>query len=359
MSQQSLSRDLLSYAKRADFQTNRKELIKAISKYAQPDYRKASWQISNTFVPYIGLWALMIYSVLQGFSYWITLMLAVPASGFLVRIFIFFHDSCHEAYFASRWANRTVGYISGIMTFTAFEDWQRTHVIHHATSGDLDRRGGGDIWTLTVDEFLAASKLKRLLYRLYRNPLVLFTVIPIVLFLIVQRFPSIGAGKRERYGVFFTNGAIVAVIILMSFTLGFWNYLSIQLPVIFIASSAGMWLFYVQHQYEDVYWARHESWDLTKAGLEGSSYYKLPKILQWMVGNIGLHHIHHLRANIPNYNLQRCYNEVPAMQAVQPLTLRKSLNSLWLKLWDEKQQKLVSFRAVKALLRQSRGATAG
>jgi len=343
------SRDMPVNAARANLQINRKALIQAVAQYAHPDYRKASWQIANTFVSYICLWALMIFTVLQGYSYWLTLALAVPAAGFLVRIFIFFHDCCHEAFFVSRRANKLLGYITGMLTFTAFEDWQRTHIIHHASSGDLDRRGAGDIWTLTVEEYLAASKPKRLVYRLYRNPLVLFGVLPVVLFLIVNRLPSQGSGKRERYGVLLTNILIAAMIVAMSLPLGFWNYLAIQLPVIFIAASAGMWLFYVQHQYEDVYWERHEQWDLTSAGLEGSSYYQLPKVLQWMVGNIGLHHIHHVRANIPNYNLQRCYDEVPEMQMVKALTLRKSINSLWLRLWDEQQQKLVSFRAINML----------
>lgn len=336
-------------ASRANFQSNRKALIQSVAQYARPDYRKASWQVANTFIPYIGFWALMIVTVQQGYSYWLTLALAVPAAGFLVRIFIFFHDCCHEAFFASRFANRLLGYITGILTFTAFEDWQRTHIIHHSASGDLDRRGTGDIWTLTVEEYLAASKPKRLVYRLFRNPLVLFGVIPVVLFLVVNRLPSQGAGKRERFGVLLTNVAIAALIAVMSLVLGFWNYLAIQLPVIMIAAGAGMWLFYVQHQYEDTYWERHEQWDLTKSGLEGSSYYKLPAVLQWIVGNIGLHHIHHVRANIPNYNLQRCYDEVPEMQKVKALTLRKSINSLWLRLWDEQQQKLVSFRAIKTL----------
>jgi omega-6 fatty acid desaturase (delta-12 desaturase) len=330
-------------------QITRQDLIQAVSKYAQPNYQKALWQISNTFVPYLSLWGLMIYFILNGYSYWFTLLLAIAASGFLVRIFIFFHDSCHSAFFPSRWANRLLGYIAGIMVFTPFEDWQRTHVIHHSTSGDLDRRGVGDIWTLTVDEYLAASRLKRLAYRLFRNPLILFGLIPPVLFLIVQRFASPGAGKREHYSVIVTNMVIAAIIIVMCLTIGVQNYLLIQLPIIFVAASTGMWLFYVQHQYEDVYWARHQSWDLTKAGLEGSSYYKLPKVLQWMVGNIGLHHIHHVRANIPNYNLQRCHDEVPALQAIKPLTLSKSLKSLWLNLWDEKRQKLVSFRSIKRL----------
>ncbi|UOA10370.1 fatty acid desaturase [Methylobacter sp. S3L5C] len=351
MSQQVTRFEMLASLSSDNKQSTREDLIQAVSKYAQADYRKAFWQILNTFVPYLALWALMVFFVLQGFSYWITLLLAIPASGFLVRIFILFHDCCHGAFFPSRKANRLLGYIAGIMAFTPFEDWQRTHVIHHSASGDLDRRGVGDIWTLTVDEYLGASSLKRFSYRFFRNPLLLFGIIPTVLFLILQRFPSHGAKKRERDSVIFTNIALAVIITVMSLTLGFQNYLLIQLPIIIMAASAGMWLFYVQHQYEDVCWMRHESWDLTRAGLEGSSYYKLPKVLQWIVGNIGLHHIHHVKANIPNYNLQRCYNEIEALQIATPLTLRKSLKSLWLNLWDEQKQKLVSFRSIKMLPR--------
>ena len=351
MSQQSIHPEMSAPTDSNTSQSAREDLIQSVSKYAQPDYRKAFWQVSNTFLPYLGLWALMIFSVLHGYPYWLTLLLAVAASGFLVRIFILFHDCCHVAFFPSRRANRILGYIAGILVFTPFEDWQRTHVIHHSASGDLDRRGVGDIWTLTVDEYLSASRLKRFAYRFFRNPLFLFTIIPLVLFLIIQRFPSPGAKKRERNSVFFTNAAIVAIITVMSLTLGFQNYLLIQLPVIMMAASAGMWLFYVQHQYEDVYWSRHQSWDLTLSGLEGSSYYKLPKVLQWIVGNIGLHHIHHVKANIPNYNLQRCYDEISALQTVTPLTFRKSLKSLWLNLWDEQRQKLVSFRSIRMLPR--------
>lgn len=351
MSEQFLSHKASSSPGFVNTSTYRQDLIRAVSKYARPDYRKAFWQISNTFIPYLALWGLMIFSTLQGYPYWVTLLLTVPAAGLLVRIFIFFHDSCHSAFFPSRKANRILGYIAGIMVFTAYEDWQRTHIIHHSASGNLDRRGAGDIWTMTVEEYLAASWLKRLAYRLFRNPLVLFGLIPIVLFLVVQRFPSLGAGKRERYGVVFTNIALAVLIVGMSLLLGFQNYLMIQLPIILLAACAGMWLFYIQHQYEDVYWAREQNWDMTDAGLKGSSYYKLPKVLQWTVGNIGLHHIHHLRANIPNYHLQRCHDEVPALQTVKPLTFRKSLKSLWLNLWDENRQILVSFRSIKKLNR--------
>ncbi|MBS3953993.1 MAG: fatty acid desaturase [Methylomicrobium sp.] len=351
MSQQVPPPDTLFPHYRQNIQDFRQDLIRTVSKYAQPDVRKAFWQVANTLLPYLGLWALMIATVVYEWPFWTTLLLTIPAAGFLVRLFILFHDCCHGAFFPSRLANRVLGYITGILTFTPFEDWQRTHIIHHGASGNLDRRGVGDVWTLTVDEYLAASRIKRLGYRLFRNPLILFSVVPLFLFLIIQRFPSPGAKKRERKSVIYTNLAIAALIILMSMTLGFKAYLLIQLPVIFMAATIGMWLFYVQHQYEDVYWARQQNWDLISSGLEGSSYYKLPKVLQWMAGNIGLHHIHHVRANIPNYNLQRCQNEVPLLQTVKPLTLLESFKSLWLNLWDEERQKLVSFYSIRMLPR--------
>jgi len=325
----------------------------ALLPYGRPSYRKAIWQLVDTFVPYLALWALMIYLCREGHSYWISLALSLPAGALLIRIFIFFHDCCHGSFFGSRRANAILGYIAGVLTFTSFENWRFSHIAHHTTAGSLDRRGMGDIWTMTVEEYAGASTLTRLGYRLFRNPIVLFGVAPAILFLILQRFSNKNARKRERISVILTNLGIVAVILIASLTMGWRTYVMLQLPIILVAGAIGVWLFYVQHQYEGVYWARQEQWDPTKAALEGSSYYKLPRILQWFTGNIGLHHIHHLRPGIPNYNLQQCYDDIPALQVVQPLTIRRSLRCLWLKLWDEKGQALVSFRSVKALLRQA------
>jgi omega-6 fatty acid desaturase (delta-12 desaturase) len=221
--------------------------------------------------------------------------------------------------------------------------------VHHATVGDLDRRGTGDVYTMTVDEYLAAPRLRRLAYRFYRHPLVTFGLGPPIVFLVIQRFSHKGSGRRQRYSVYLTNLALLIIIAVASMTIGLRAYILVQLPIMLIASIVGVWLFYVQHQFEGVYWARHEAWDPWRAALEGSSYYELPKGLQWFTGNIGLHHIHHVRARIPNYNLQRCYDEVPAMQAVEPLTIRKSLKSPWLDLYDEKQQELVSFGSLRTL----------
>lgn len=319
-----------------------------IAKYARANPSKSLWQLVNTFVPYCVLWVLMLYTVREGYRYWVTLALAVVAGGILVRVFILFHDCCHGSFFASRRANTVLGYLLGILTFTPYEDWRYAHNIHHATAGDVDRQGVGDIWTMTKEEYLAASRRKRLAYRIYRNPFVLFGPGPALLFLCFQRFSTKGAGKKERYSVLLTNLALLVIVALATSTIGFQAYLSIQLPIILIASTFGLWLFYVQHQFESVYWARHEFWDPVRVALEGSSYLKLPKILQWFTSNIGLHHVHHVRPKIPNYNLQQCHDDVAAFHSVKPITIRTSFSLLRLGLYDETQKKLISFRSLKA-----------
>jgi omega-6 fatty acid desaturase (delta-12 desaturase) len=273
--------------------------------------------------------------------------LAILAAGFVVRIFIIFHDCGHGSYFRSRWANDIVGFISGILTFTPYYHWRWEHNIHHATSGHLDKRGVGDVWTMTVQEYLEASRWKRFAYRLARNPFILFVIAPLYLFLIHQRFPSREANPRERMSVWWMNLAIVGMIAGFGSLLGFKNYLLIQLIITAVAGSAGVWLFYVQHNFEGAYWERAENWDYTRAALDGSSFYKLPKILQWFSGNIGYHHIHHLRAKIPNYNLQACHEANPLFREVKPVTLLTSLKSLNFRLWDEEARKLVSFRQLR------------
>ena len=323
--------------------------LKTTKAYEQIDLRKSIWQLVNTMIPYIALWYLMIRTIHLGYSYWLTLALAVLAAGFSVRIFIFFHDCGHGTFFASRRARSILGYITGVLMFTPYSDWSHNHRVHHATAGDLDRRDVGDVWTMTLDEYLAAPRSQQIFYRLVRNPIFMLGIGPFYVFLIANRFATKNAKRRERQSVWITNLALLAIILVASQTIGLRTYLLIQLPVILIAATAGIWLFYVQHQFEGVYWARHEEWNPIKASLQGSSYYKLPKIVQWFTGNIGLHHIHHIRPRIPNYNLQRCYDETPAFQAVKPITLRSSLRSLWLNLYDEQSGKLVSFRALKTL----------
>ncbi|MCK5676656.1 MAG: fatty acid desaturase [Verrucomicrobia bacterium] len=287
------------------------------------------------------------------FSYWITLALAVPTAGFLVRIFIIFHDCCHSSYFKSSLTNTLVGYCTGILTSTPFRDWGKAHISHHATAGNLDRRGVGDIWTLTVEEYITAPKLKRIIYRIFRHPLFMFGVGPSYVFLVFHRFSQKGIQHKGRLSVYITNLALLALLLLAGQTIGYKTYLLIQLPVTIIAATLGIWLFYVQHQYEEVYWARNDVRDSLKAALEGSSYYKLPKIAQWFSGNIGLHHIHHLNPSIPNYNLQACHDAIQAMQHIEPLGVRKSLKSLRIHLWDEDSRKLISFKAMN-LIRKAR-----
>jgi omega-6 fatty acid desaturase (delta-12 desaturase) len=232
------------------------------------------------------------------------------------------------------------------LTFTAFENWRHAHNRHHATAGDLDRRSVGDIWTMTTEEYLAAPRLKRLGYRIYRNPLVLYVPGATLSFLWFQRFSKKGADKSARRSVVLTNLALLPLLALAASTIGVRTYLMIQLGVIAIGGGAGLWLFYIQHQFEDAYWVRHDSWSPLSVALHGSSYFKLPKVLQWFTGNIGLHHVHHVRPSIPNYNLQKCYDEVPVLQTVRPITLKESIASLRLSLYDEKSGKLMGFSRV-------------
>ena len=326
-----------------------------LAKYQKPNFWLASWQIVNTIGSYAVLWYLMYLSL--SVSWWITLPLAVLAGGLMVRTFIIFHDCGHGSFFKSRIANAIWGCISGVLTFTPYYRWRWEHSIHHGTAGDLDRRGVGDVWTLTVQEYLESSRWKRFAYRLARNPVVLFVIAPLVLFLVWQRFPSPRASRRERYSVWWMNLAILGMATVMSAIFGVVPYVVIQSTAMVVAGSTGVWLFYVQHQFEGVYWERGEDWDYTAAALKGSSFYKLPRILQWFSGNIGFHHIHHLSPRIPNYNLQKCHQSDPMFQDVKPVTLLGSLKSFTFRLWDESSRKLVSFRHLKKLRKErDRGA---
>ena len=319
----------------------------ATAKYAKPNPRIALRQLVTTLIPYALLFSLMVYTVRNGYPYAVTLLPGVLAAALFVRIFIFFHDCTHGSFVPSpRW-NKRLGYLCGIITFTPFNDWRRSHAGHHITVGDLDRRGIGDITILTVQEYLAAPFLKRLYYRLYRSPTIMFGLGPSYYFLLRNRLPTEGANKHDVYNVILTDLAILAIAGVATRTIGFKTYLLVQLPILIMAATFGVWLFYIQHQFQGVYWARHKEWDPWKAAMEGASYYKLPKILQWLSGNIGLHHIHHARPGIPNYHLQQCYDEIPEMQEVKPITMPVSLQSIRLNLYDEENRKLVSFGSLK------------
>ncbi len=327
----------------------RQALNRIILGFTESSSGRAIWQIVDTLIPYALLWALAIYLFKSGRSLWLCFIPVLVAAPFLVRIFVIFHDCCHSSFFKAKWANQLTGYLSGILVFTPFQDWRQAHLRHHATAGNLDKRGVGDIWTLTVEEYLAAPRMKRIVYRIFRNPFFLFGFGPAFVFLLLQRFSQKGIQHKGRLSVFITNFGIVAVALLAGATIGFKTYLLIQLPITIIAATLGLWLFYVQHQYEEVYWARDDVRDSVKAAMEGSSYYKLPKIAQWFTGNIGLHHIHHLNPSIPNYNLQACHDEIQKFQHIEPLGVRKSLKSLRIHLWDENTRKLISFRALKRI----------
>jgi acyl-lipid omega-6 desaturase (Delta-12 desaturase) len=276
-------------------------------------------------------------------SYWLMLPIAVLAAGFLVRIFIIFHDCGHASFFKSKRANNLVGVFAGLLNFTPYYHWRWQHALHHGTSGDLDRRGMGDIWTLTVQEYLQSSRSRRAAYRFVRNPVVLFLIAPIFVFVVQQRFAAPTAPLRERQSVMRTNVGLGMLALVISLFIGWRSFLLIQLTVSAIAGAAGLWLFYVQHQFDGVYWARTKSWTYIDAALQGSSFYKLPGVLQWFSGNIGFHHIHHLSPRIPNYHLQRCHEANSSFKEIKVITLYGSLKSLTFRLWDEKRNKLVGF----------------
>ncbi len=321
-----------------------------IAKYQKPSTWRALWQIVDTLVPYAALWYLMY--ICRPISWWLVVPLAIVAGGLLVRVFIIFHDCGHGSFFKSRGVNDAVGFIAGILTFTPYYHWRWEHAIHHSSAGHLDKRGTGDIWTMTVEEYLESSRGKQFAYRLARNPLVLFILAPIFLFVVRQRFPSAKASRRERHSVHMMNLAILGMAVALSWIFGVWPYLLIQLIILMVAGGAGVWLFYVQHQFEGVYWERGEDWSYVAAALQGSSFYKLPRVLQWFSGNIGFHHIHHLSPRIPNYNLEKCHRADPLFQEVKPTTLSSSLKSFTFRLWDEPQKRLVSFRRLRQLRQQ-------
>jgi acyl-lipid omega-6 desaturase (Delta-12 desaturase) len=325
-----------------------------VARYQKPSLPRGVWQIVNTLVPYAALWYLMYLSL--AVSWWLTVPLAILAGAFLVRVFIIHHDCGHGSYFKSPRANHILGAITGLLTFTPYLHWRWEHAIHHSSSGDLDRRGTGDVWTLTVQEYLESSRWRRFSYRLARNPVVLFVIAPMILFLGINRIPKPKAPVRERYSVYLTNLAVGIMAVGLIWIFGLKAFLIIQLTVLMVAGSAGVWLFYVQHQFEGVYWERNEDWDYATAALKGSSFYKLPKVLQWFSGNIGFHHIHHLSPRIPNYHLEKCHKAEPLFQTVKPVTLISSLKSFTFRLWDEQRRKLVGYGHLRAIRRQQRQA---
>jgi omega-6 fatty acid desaturase (delta-12 desaturase) len=319
----------------------RPEWMNIILRYNKPDIAKSWWQLINSIVPYLILWVLMVKSL--EISYWLTLLLSVFAAGFLVRIFIIFHDCGHGSFFSSNRMNTVTGIITGLMVFTPYHKWHHDHKIHHSTVGNLEKRGTGDVKTLTVEEYKKLTGWQKFSYRFYRNPIFLFGIAPILLFVIQHRFTKSYMSAKEQMYVHLTNLALVVSIGLIIWVIGWKAFLLIQLPVLYIASVHGVWLFYVQHQFRHVVWTDTSGWDYQTVALQGSSLFKLPSVLNWFTGNIGYHHIHHLSPAIPNYNLKRCHRDNPLFQNVKPITFMTAFESLRLRLWDEKNRRLISF----------------
>lgn len=314
--------------------------------YAQPQASRSIMQLLTTVVPLAGLWAAMLMTVND--AYWVTLLLAIPAAAFTMRLFIIQHDCGHRSFFKSSRLNGVVGFLIGIVTLTPHEYWRRAHNIHHATCGNLQQRGIGDISVLTVAEYKALPAWQRLAYRIYRTPLVILVVGPLFVFILKFRLPLDLIRRKPGLltGIMGTNLGIAALFAVLGLNFGFAEVLMIELPVIFLSSSAGVWLFYVQHQFENTYWRKESDWDFSEASVMASSYYDLPQPLRWLTGDIGIHHIHHLSCRIPNYRLSDCLAAIPALQTLNRITIRESLATMSLTLWDEAAGHLVSFKSL-------------
>lgn len=326
------------------------ELKKSVAPFANSDMKSSIWQIVNSIIPFILLWILAYQSL--SVSYWLAVPFIILAAGFVIRTFIIFHDCTHGSFFKNPKANRVVGTITGIITHFAFEKWKRSHTIHHATSSNLDKRGTGDVWIMTVEEYAKAGFWERFTYRLYRNPIVMFGLGPLHLFFIDNRFNRKGAKKKERWNTHFITASIAVIYALLIWGIGLVPFLIIQLPILLVSGALGIWLFYVQHQFEDSYFEKEEDWDFVKAAVDGSSYYQLPKIIQWLTGNIGYHHVHHLSPKVPNYNLEKTHEHTVPLQQVTTITLASSFKAVRFRLYDERNKQFVTFKDVKRRMKK-------
>jgi omega-6 fatty acid desaturase (delta-12 desaturase) len=321
---------------------------KTLLRYREPDHLRSVVELCISFGPLAVLWALMWAAHSFGY-WWVTLLLAVPAAGFLVRLFMIQHDCGHGAFFRHRLVNDWIGRALGVLTFTPYDFWKRTHAIHHANAGNLDRRGIGDIDTLTVREYLALPRWRKVMYRLYRHPAVMFGVGPAYLFLLRHRLPFglMRAGWRPWASALGTNAVIALLGGVLVWLIGIGPFLLVHMPIVLLAAAIGVWLFYVQHQFEHTVWKRNDTWTLHEVALHGSSYYVLPGVLRWFTANIGMHHVHHLCSRIPYYRLPRALHENASLESVSRLTLWESIKCVRLVLWDESRNKLVSFREMR------------
>jgi acyl-lipid omega-6 desaturase (Delta-12 desaturase) len=322
-------------------QPDRTDPRPTLAEYAHPHLGRGLLELMTSVVPYLAI-SFLMYRTLA-VSYPLALVLAIPAAGFLVRTFVVFHDCAHGSLLASKRANRHLGRFLGLFVLSPYARWRHDHAVHHATSGDLARRGVGDIVTLTVDEYWARGWAGRLGYRIVRNPLLMFGLGPVIAMIVGPRIATRSQRPRLRHSVFATDVALVLIVGGLCALMGWENFLLVWAPPAMLAGSVGIWLFYVQHQFEDAYWQGSDEWSFADAALRGSSYLKLPKILQFFTGNIGLHHVHHLNARIPNYRLQRAHDENAIFHNVPTLSLWDGLRAVRLKLWDEQSGKLVTF----------------
>ena len=328
------------------------QLRKFVAPFEKADVKASVRQLANTIPPFILAWFLA-YQALD-VSIWLTIALSTVAAAFVIRTFIIFHDCTHGSFFKNKKANAVVGTITGIMTLFAYEKWKREHSIHHASSGNLDKRGVGDIWVMTIEEYVEASKWERFKYRMYRNPLVMFGFGPLFLVLISSRFNRKDARKKERNNTYLINISLVVIYSLLIWAIGWQAFLIVQGTTMFVAGAFGIWLFYVQHTFEDSYFEDENEWDYVKAAVEGSSYYQLPKVLQWVTGNIGFHHVHHLSPRVPNYNLEKAHESTPPLQQATTINIKSSLKSLRYKLYDAPNKTFVTFGDIKHLLSNSK-----
>lgn len=329
---------------------NARQLPKLLAQYQKPDNIRAIFELLVTIVPFITLWTIMW--ALHDTNLILMFVLAIPTAGFLMRLFMVQHDCGHGSYFSNITVNDWVGRILGVLTFTPYGFWKRTHAMHHASSGCLDRRGHGDVDTLTVEEYRARSKWGQLGYRLYRHPLVMLIVGPAYLFLVQHRLPVglMKSGWRPWVSAMGTNLSILVLASALVWLIGLKAFLIVHVPVLMIAGSAGVWLFFVQHQFEGTTWNRTKNWKWHEAALKGSSHYDLPVVLRWITANIGIHHIHHLSSRIPFYRLANVLRDRPELRDLGRMTIRQSLPCIRLALWDENQHKLISFRDARAVL---------
>ena len=329
--------------------SNRSPWQETLAPFAAPCLKRGLLAVGTSALPYLLLCVVMYWTL--SFSLALTLVLAIPAAGFLVRVFVVFHDCAHGSLVPSRRGNAALGTVLGLFVLSPFRRWRHDHAVHHATSGDLDRRGVGDIVTLTVTEYWARSRRGRVGYRLIRNPLVMFGLGPVFAMVVGPRIVARGARPRMRNSVLRTDAALIVLVGGACWMIGWQDFLIVWAPAALLAGSIGIWLFYVQHQFEDAYWQSGVDWSYADAALRGSSYLKLPGVLRFFTGNIGLHHVHHLNARIPNYNLPRAHRASPIFSAVPTLSLWDGLSAVRLKLWDEQAGRLVTFAQARRSLR--------